>query len=206
MHTPTRRGKPGRSQVLYWYRTPPGVRVGRKPFSEDVQRMLEAQHPGVTFDWPAIINTPMPPPDMTEFWREKRRAAKAAKEERRAQEAAEVEEETGEQTPRRAAEADAVDEPASDDDAGGAELSADGTDGEESVEAAATGEAEGGDEAAGRKRRRRRGGRRRRSAAARQSTDGTTGDAGSAPPEGEATVGESASVDEPAPPQTEPTE
>ncbi len=32
VHTPTRRGKPGRARVLYWYRTPPGVRIGRKPF------------------------------------------------------------------------------------------------------------------------------------------------------------------------------
>jgi len=89
MHTPTRRGKPGRSHVLYWFRTPPGVRIGRKPFSEDVQRMLEAQNPGVAFDWPVIISTPMPPPDMTEFWRERRKAERAARQERRAEEATE---------------------------------------------------------------------------------------------------------------------
>jgi hypothetical protein len=90
VHTPTRRGKPGRTRVLYWYRTPPGVRIGRKPFDEEVQRMLEQQNPGVTFDWEAIIGTPMPPPDMTEFWRERRRAEKAARQERRAAEAAEA--------------------------------------------------------------------------------------------------------------------
>ena len=93
MHTTTCRGKPGRSQVLYWYRTPPGVRIGRKPFSEDVQRMLEVQNPSVTFDWAAIISTPMPPPDMTEFWRERRRAAKAAKQQSRSQDADEGESE-----------------------------------------------------------------------------------------------------------------
>jgi hypothetical protein len=86
VHTPMRRGKPGRSRVLYWYRTPPGVRIGRKPFDEEVQRTVEAQNPGVTFDWEAIIATPMPPPDMTEFWRERRRAEKAARLERRAEE------------------------------------------------------------------------------------------------------------------------
>jgi len=86
VHTPMRRGKAGRSKILYWYRTPPGIRVGRKPFDEVVQRTLEQQNPGVSFDWPAIISTPMPPPDMTEFWRERRRAEKAARQERRAME------------------------------------------------------------------------------------------------------------------------
>jgi hypothetical protein len=89
VHTPVKRGKPGRSRVLYWYRTPPGVLVGRKPFDEDVQRRLEQQNPDLTFDWEAIIATPMPPPDMTEIWRERRRLERAAREERRAEEAAE---------------------------------------------------------------------------------------------------------------------
>ncbi len=65
VHTPQRRGKPGRQRVLYWYRTPPGVTIGRKPFDVDVQRALERQYPGVTFDWNTIVSTPMPPPDMT---------------------------------------------------------------------------------------------------------------------------------------------
>src|SRR3954468_15902889 len=90
VHTPTRRGKPGRTRVLYWYRTPPGVRVGRKPFDEEVQRTLERQNPGVVFDWEAIVGTPMPPPDMTEFWRERRRLERSARQERRAEEAAEL--------------------------------------------------------------------------------------------------------------------
>jgi hypothetical protein len=90
VHTPTRRGKPGRTRVLYWYRTPPGIRIGRQPFDEEVRRTLEQQNPGVTFDWDAIVATPMPPPDMTEFWRERRRAEKAARQERRAAEAGET--------------------------------------------------------------------------------------------------------------------
>jgi hypothetical protein len=89
VHTPTKRGKPGRSRVLYWYRTPPGIRLGRKPFDDEVRRTLERQNPGVVFDWDAIVSTPMPPPDMTEYWRERRRAEKAAKAERRAAEAEE---------------------------------------------------------------------------------------------------------------------
>lgn len=95
VHTPVRRGRPGRQRLLYWYRTPPGVSIGRKPFDEDVQRALERQHPGITFDWKAIISTPMPAPDMAEYWRDRRRAERAAKQERRAAEAAETAEAGG---------------------------------------------------------------------------------------------------------------
>ena len=34
-----RRGKT-RARVLYWFRTPPGIKVGREPFDEDVRRAL----------------------------------------------------------------------------------------------------------------------------------------------------------------------
>lgn len=171
MHTSTRRGKPGRSQVLYWYRTPPGVRIGRKPFSEEVQRMLEAQNPGVSFDWPAIISTPMPPPDMTEFWRERRRAAKAAKQQSRAQE-------TEESADAESDDASDAIEPVVDDavtedlQVEGFEATADAAPDETAKDAVA-------DDGASRKRRRRRGGRRRKSgseqplqAAANSQTEG----------------------------------
>ena len=154
MHTPTRRGKPGRSHVLYWYRTPPGVRIGRKPFSEDVQHMLEAQNPGVSFDWPAIISTPMPPPDMTEFWRERRRAAKAAKQQSRSQDADESENQSE------------VEETQSGETSDAAELVAESAaPGDLQVDVQPVGEEpaseSAGDDAGARKRRRRRGGRRR---------------------------------------------
>lgn len=167
VHTTTRRGKPGRTRVLYWYRTPPGVRIGRKPFDEEIQRSLEQQYPGVTFDWETIINTPMPPPDMTEFWRERRRADKAAKQERRA---AEAEEAATASTTSAAAAADAgeadaskeepdVEEPAARADAITPVSTVASTD----VDAAAAPDAAAeGDTQAVRKRRRRRGGRRRR--------------------------------------------
>jgi len=87
VHNQNRRGKPPRQRVLYWYRTPPGVRVGRPPFDEEARRRLEAQNPDVTFDWPAIIATPMPPPAENEQWRERRRAERAAKQALRAEEA-----------------------------------------------------------------------------------------------------------------------
>jgi len=84
--TTNRRGK-SRSRLLYWYRTPPNVRVGREPFDEAVRRALEAQNPGVQFDWRKIIETPVPSAE-TEHWRERRRAEKAEKAARRAETAA----------------------------------------------------------------------------------------------------------------------
>jgi len=76
-----RRGK-SRPRVLYWYRTPPNVRVGRAPFDTDVQRALEAQNPNVTFDWSKIIDAPIPSAD-AEKWRERRRVERAEKAARR---------------------------------------------------------------------------------------------------------------------------
>ncbi len=73
----TRRGKM-RQRVLYWYRTPPNIKIGREPFDETVRRTLEAQYPDVTFNWEALRNTPMPPPS-ADYWREKRRAEKLSR-------------------------------------------------------------------------------------------------------------------------------
>lgn len=72
-----------RSRVLYWYRTPPNVRVGREPFDQAVRRALETQNPGITFDWRKILETPIPSADV-EMWRERRRAERAEKAARRA--------------------------------------------------------------------------------------------------------------------------
>ena len=76
-----RRGK-SRTRVLYWYRTPPNIRVGRAPFDEDVQRALEAQNPTVAFDWRKIVDAPIPSADV-EKWRERRRVERAEKAARR---------------------------------------------------------------------------------------------------------------------------
>jgi hypothetical protein len=75
--TTNRRGKV-RQRVLYWFRSPPDVRVGREPFDESVRRALEAQNPDVTFDWPSILEAPIPSAD-ADKWRERRRAERAAK-------------------------------------------------------------------------------------------------------------------------------
>jgi len=80
--TTNRRGKT-RARVLYWFRTPPGVKVGREPFDADVREALEKQNPDVVFDWRKIIETPIPSADV-ERWRERRRAEKAEKAARRA--------------------------------------------------------------------------------------------------------------------------
>jgi hypothetical protein len=75
--TTNRRGKV-RQRVLYWFRSPPDVKVGREPFDQNVRRALETQYPDVEFDWRAIIETPIPSAD-ADKWRERRRAERAAK-------------------------------------------------------------------------------------------------------------------------------
>jgi hypothetical protein len=52
-----REGSKQRSRVLYMFRTPGGVRVGRTPLDRDVIRQLEAQHPEISFDWNAVRET-----------------------------------------------------------------------------------------------------------------------------------------------------
>ena len=75
--TTNRRGKV-RQRVLYWFRSPPDVRVGREPFDEGVRRALETQYPDVAFDWRSILAAPIPSAD-ADKWRERRRAERAAK-------------------------------------------------------------------------------------------------------------------------------
>jgi hypothetical protein len=76
--TTNRRGKV-RPKLLYWFRTPPNVKVGRQPFDDAVRRALEAQNPDIQFDWQAILDTPIPPPVEAEPWRERRRFERAAR-------------------------------------------------------------------------------------------------------------------------------
>lgn len=48
--------RPGeRPRLLYWYRTAPGVVLGRAALDEDAIRTIEEQHPDIEFDWPAIL-------------------------------------------------------------------------------------------------------------------------------------------------------
>lgn len=43
-------------KVLYWYRTAPGLRLGRPALDESAMRTLEEQHPDIDFDWPYILD------------------------------------------------------------------------------------------------------------------------------------------------------
>jgi hypothetical protein len=83
IHAAPRRGAPTR--ILYWYRTPPGIKVGREAFDLEARRMLEAQYPSVPFDWPKLLDTPMPPPEQ-ENWRERRRVERSVRQARQAEE------------------------------------------------------------------------------------------------------------------------
>jgi hypothetical protein len=84
----TRRGKT-RTRVLYWFRTPPGIKVGREPFDEATRRALEASNPAIVFDWRRIVETPIPSAE-AELWRERRREEKAARRARKARDHAAV--------------------------------------------------------------------------------------------------------------------
>jgi len=49
-----REGSRQRSRILYVFRTPGGVRVGRDLFEPEVRRQIEAQHPDIDFDWSVV--------------------------------------------------------------------------------------------------------------------------------------------------------
>ena len=62
VHTARRRGKV-RPQILYWFRTPPDVKVGRAALDEEAIRSIEENNPDVTFDWAKILEVqPAPAP------------------------------------------------------------------------------------------------------------------------------------------------
>ncbi|MBL8134991.1 MAG: hypothetical protein JNL48_00080 [Acidobacteria bacterium] len=45
-----------RPKILYWYRTVPGVKVGRPALDDAAMRALEEQYPHIDFDWPYILD------------------------------------------------------------------------------------------------------------------------------------------------------
>jgi hypothetical protein len=69
---------PSRPRILFWFRTPPQVKVGREPFSEEIRQAIEAQHPDLKFDWPKLMAMQPPPLDV-QRWRERRRLERAAR-------------------------------------------------------------------------------------------------------------------------------
>ncbi len=51
-----RDGHRQRSKILYVFRTPPGVRVGRQIFDPAVMRELEQLHPDIEFEWRTLMD------------------------------------------------------------------------------------------------------------------------------------------------------
>jgi hypothetical protein len=51
-----REGNRQRSKILYMFRSPGGVRVGRTALEPDVLRQLESRYPEIDFDWKAVID------------------------------------------------------------------------------------------------------------------------------------------------------
>jgi hypothetical protein len=59
-------------RILYWFRTPPHVRVGRAAIDEEAIRLLEETHPDVSFEWSRMLKAQPPPaPPADEFPRRK---------------------------------------------------------------------------------------------------------------------------------------
>ena len=78
--------RPGdRPRLLYWYRTAPGILLGRAPLDEDAIRTIEEQHPDIDFDWPAILalNEVMTPEDEAPAPRRERKVKPQRQRERR---------------------------------------------------------------------------------------------------------------------------
>lgn len=59
VHAIRRQGR-SRQKVLYWFRTPPGVKVGRPALDEAAIRSIEEQNPDIEFDWPKILEAKPP--------------------------------------------------------------------------------------------------------------------------------------------------
>ena len=49
-----RDGQRQRSKILYVFRTPGSVRVGRDPLEPEVLRLIEAQYPDIAFNWAMV--------------------------------------------------------------------------------------------------------------------------------------------------------
>ena len=69
-----REGSKQRSRILYVFRTPGGVRVGRDPLEPDVLRVLESQYPDIAFDWKSVLANRQIIESAPEPRRKKRRA------------------------------------------------------------------------------------------------------------------------------------
>ena len=55
LHTTRGHGK-GKARLLYWFRTPPDIRVGRAAIDDAAISQIEQAHPEIQFDWPQILH------------------------------------------------------------------------------------------------------------------------------------------------------
>ena len=64
LHTFRRDGR-SHPRLLYWFRTPPNVKVGRVPLDSDAIRAIEESNPDLSFDWTKTLRvrgrSPQPP-------------------------------------------------------------------------------------------------------------------------------------------------
>lgn len=71
MHAVRRSGR-SRQRILYWFRTPPGVKVGRPALDEEAIRWIEEHNPDIDFNWPKILEAQPPAEAPTEDVRNRR--------------------------------------------------------------------------------------------------------------------------------------
>ena len=71
VHAGRQRGR-ARQRILYWFRTPPGVKVGRPALDEDAIRWIEEHNPDIEFDWQKILEAQPPPAPPSEDGRNRR--------------------------------------------------------------------------------------------------------------------------------------
>jgi len=74
-----RRGGRQELRVLYWFRTPPEVKVGRLALDSVAIRAIEESNPDLKFDWAKIleVKAPPPPPDYGRDGSERRRRGRS---------------------------------------------------------------------------------------------------------------------------------
>lgn len=65
LHTSRGQGRQ-EPRILYWFRTPPHVRVGRAAIDEEAIRLLEGAHPDVQFEWSRMLKAQPPPAPLPE--------------------------------------------------------------------------------------------------------------------------------------------
>jgi hypothetical protein len=84
-HLVRRRGKT-RPVILYWFRSPPNVRVGRTALDEAAMRAIEDSHPDVEFNWQALLASQVVlSSEIRQDWRRPQRARRPAEEPARQQ-------------------------------------------------------------------------------------------------------------------------